>query len=128
MVPYILRSQVQSLCREVSTNRGRVCVCVSVCVCACACVCVCVCVCVCGHDGGRVDAATPTHAMLSLLYRAVTATQGTLVYARVDILCDMQGQLYLGELQLIEPIIFLEFQLEATKKFAEAILENSSGL
>ena len=71
--------------------------------------------------GGPIDAADPTADMLELGNKIISLIPGELLYARIDLLKDMDGKLYLGELEFIEPSLFLDFDALAPQKFADAI-------
>jgi hypothetical protein len=43
------------------------------------------------------------------------------LYARVDVVRNIEGQLMLMELELVEPSMFLGFDPQASSRFAEAI-------
>ena len=73
--------------------------------------------------GGEVKAVNPPKKMLALAAIVLNMVPGELVYARVDILRDVDERMYIGELELIEPQLFLDFDEQAPKRFASAILE-----
>ncbi len=78
-------------------------------------------------DFGARDEPWPTDARCRLLARDIaTAAQGILrtdlLYARVDFLRDLTGDLVLNELELVEPQLFFRHEPFAGDRLAEALL------
>lgn len=72
------------------------------------------------QHGGRQDAVPPNAAQLEVAAQALNVVGGDLLYARVD-LVDWQGTPHLMELELIEPSLFLGYELAAPDRFARAV-------
>ena len=70
---------------------------------------------------GPIQAIKPTKEMINFATNVLDQVDAKLLQARVDIMKDEDGQMYLGELELIEPALFLDFDDDAPKKFADAI-------
>jgi glutathione synthase/RimK-type ligase-like ATP-grasp enzyme len=72
------------------------------------------------HLGGITEPAEPERGLIEQARAAVAAAGGPLLYARVDgVECD--GQLFLMELEITEPSLFLGLGDRAGHRFAEAI-------
>jgi glutathione synthase/RimK-type ligase-like ATP-grasp enzyme len=70
--------------------------------------------------GGTTEAAFPSDALIAQAKSFVDQVPERLLYARVDgIVRD--GKLYLMELELIEPFLFLQYSEAAPARFADAI-------
>ena len=72
--------------------------------------------------GGEVAGAHPPTEILSLASLVLDKCEDGILYARVDILKDVDNKVYLGELELIEPSLYLDCDPKAPERFAEAIL------
>jgi glutathione synthase/RimK-type ligase-like ATP-grasp enzyme len=72
--------------------------------------------------GGQSVAVDPLPRHLAAAQRVLEAVPGPLLYARVDGI-DVQGELQLGELELIEPSLFLALAPQASESFADALVE-----
>ena len=73
--------------------------------------------------GGAVTSYEPSQEMLDLAEKVLALVPGPLLYARVDLMKHhLTGKLYLGELELIEPTLFLDFHEKAPERLADAIL------
>jgi len=71
--------------------------------------------------GGTVDPYEPSSEEIAFALRALKACPELPVYARIDIFYDNNEQLALGELELIEPELWLRLKPEAAMVFANAI-------
>ena len=70
--------------------------------------------------GGSSDAAIPEERMIREGRRILSAVEGDLLYARVDVV-DRPDGITLMELELIEPSLFLTKSEGAARRFAAAI-------
>lgn len=70
--------------------------------------------------GGDVVAIQPSAELIGFAERCVQAIPGQWVYARVDVI-DWDTNPLLGELELIEPDLFLSYDHGAAQRFVEAI-------
>ncbi len=68
------------------------------------------------------SAYTPSEEEIDFAQRAVRLAPGEIVYARVDVMRDDEGQLCLSELELIEPSLFLTQNPAAAVKLVDAVL------
>lgn len=77
------------------------------------------------HDdhGGTVAPHDPTEEEIAFALQAVAACDPAPLYARVDLVCDNDGQLAVMELELIEPELFFRFNPAAAGLTADAITE-----
>ncbi len=76
--------------------------------------------------GGVVPENKPPNALVEQATQALASTRGQWLYARVDgVVRD--GLLYLMELELVEPELFLRTQPDAPRKFARAIAKLIQG-
>ncbi len=71
--------------------------------------------------GGTVHAYQPTPAEIDLGARAIHACQPVPVYGRVDIIEDNYGNPAVGEVELIEPELWLRMYPAAAEKMAGAL-------
>ncbi|MDF0606493.1 hypothetical protein HZU77_012655 [Neisseriaceae bacterium TC5R-5] len=71
--------------------------------------------------GGQVHAYTPSQLEISFAEAAVAAVPFEVLYARVDMLRDNQGQLAIMELEMIEPELFFRFCPSAAQVLAKAL-------
>jgi glutathione synthase/RimK-type ligase-like ATP-grasp enzyme len=70
--------------------------------------------------GGTFETVTPSLTVLAQAERALRAAPGEFLYARVDgVILD--GELVLTELELLEPSLFLDADVRAPSRFADAI-------
>lgn len=76
------------------------------------------------HDdyGGEVLASEPSGAELGAARRAMDAVEWPLLYARVDLVDDPEGQPRVMELELVEPELFFRFSPAATARLADAVV------
>lgn len=77
------------------------------------------------HDGDtRYDArlVSPTDTELALAHRVLAAVGEPLLYARVDLIPDDDGNPMLMELEVTEPQLFLRFSTPAAEALADAIV------
>jgi glutathione synthase/RimK-type ligase-like ATP-grasp enzyme len=72
--------------------------------------------------GGTVEPVRPDPQVVEAAARALRATPGATLYARVD-LCLVAGQVQLMELELLEPALFFAGEPTAATWFAEALVE-----
>jgi hypothetical protein len=70
--------------------------------------------------GGQDRPWTPSAADLMLAQRALEAVDGTLLYARVDMVRGSDGALLLMELELIEPYLYPLYANDLPSHFAQA--------
>jgi hypothetical protein len=73
--------------------------------------------------GGTVHPYAPSAAEIEFAEQAVAACDPMPAYARVDAFYDNEGQLALGELELIEPELWFRFHAPAADLLAEAVAE-----
>jgi glutathione synthase/RimK-type ligase-like ATP-grasp enzyme len=66
--------------------------------------------------------SVPSAAMIELGHRAVACVDGPTMYARVDLLPEADGNWVVGELELIEPELFLRLDGGSPARFADAIM------
>ena len=74
-------------------------------------------------DHESVDLAPIDPRERDLATRAVEAVDGELLYARVDMVPDPDGDPRIMELELIEPSLFLEHSADALERFVAAIAQ-----
>ena len=72
--------------------------------------------------GGRVEAASPSAALLSFAASVMTLVPDTCLYARVDVVESSRGPL-LMELELIEPELYFLHVPDAASRMAQLIAE-----
>lgn len=72
--------------------------------------------------GGQFAAYRPDAEALELAHRVLGAAPGDLVYARVDLLRDLEGRLALMELEAIEPDLYFAYAPDAGEAFGRAVL------
>jgi hypothetical protein len=77
--------------------------------------------------GGTVHPYAPGPAEIEFAERVVAACDPLPVYARVDAFYDNDGQLALGELELIEPELWFRFHPPAADLLAAAVAERLEG-
>jgi glutathione synthase/RimK-type ligase-like ATP-grasp enzyme len=70
--------------------------------------------------GGTAEAAQPRHVLVDQAAGILAHVPDRWLYARVDA-CEVEGTLYLMELELVEPTLFLDFDAGAPRRFADAI-------
>jgi len=75
--------------------------------------------------GGRVEAASPSAALVSFAASVMTLVPDTCLYARVDVVESSRGPL-LMELELIEPELYFLHVPEAASRMAQLIAERLS--
>lgn len=71
--------------------------------------------------GGPVAAEIPATAALLFAHHVLEVVPEPTLYARVDLLVDEDGQFRLGELELIEPILFFQHSPAGLANAAQAI-------
>jgi glutathione synthase/RimK-type ligase-like ATP-grasp enzyme len=72
--------------------------------------------------GGRVDATTPSPALLAFANNVMTHVPSTCLYARVDVVESSRGPL-LMELELIEPELYFLNVPESAGRFAQLLVD-----
>lgn len=70
---------------------------------------------------GYVNQASPSVCLIRQSKRIVDLVEGPILFARVDGI-EIDGELYLMELELIEPSLFLEEEVSSAQRFADAIV------
>ncbi|MHC4979891.1 MAG: ATP-grasp domain-containing protein, partial [Planctomycetota bacterium] len=73
--------------------------------------------------GGTVHPYTPRPDEIRFAERAVRACNPPPVYARVDMLCDNDGELAVMELELVEPELFMRLHPPAAEALAHHVAE-----
>jgi glutathione synthase/RimK-type ligase-like ATP-grasp enzyme len=76
--------------------------------------------------GGTVEAARPTTTQLEIAERALAQLNDLPLYARVDLVDDLNGDPALIELELIEPNLYLSTHTSAATDLANAVLKQLS--
>ena len=71
--------------------------------------------------GGHAETIGPTAEMIHVAERVFDALDEELLYARVDLVRGLDGNLQLIELEAIEPLLFLELDPAAPGRFADAL-------
>ena len=71
--------------------------------------------------GGAYVLEEPSAEALDVARRIFDAVDADLLYARVDLVNGLDGSLQLIELEVIEPLLFLELNDAAPARFAEAL-------
>lgn len=71
--------------------------------------------------GGTVHRYVPTEEEIAFAERTVSACSPLPLYARVDMLQDVDGRLVVSELEAVEPELWFRFHPEAAERLAEAI-------
>ena len=71
--------------------------------------------------GGREQIYRPSPHELDLARRVVNAVDGDLLYARVDMMRDLRGELALMELELVEPYLYPEQGPHMGEAFVSAL-------
>ena len=71
--------------------------------------------------GGHAETIGPTAEMIHVAERVFDAIEEDLLYARVDLVRGLDGNLQLIELDVIEPLLLLELDPEAPGRFADAL-------
>lgn len=75
--------------------------------------------------GGTVHPYQANDEEIDFIERTVAACDPLPMYARVDVLRDNDGQLSLGELELIEPELWFRLDDSAADKLAEVVYQHS---
>jgi glutathione synthase/RimK-type ligase-like ATP-grasp enzyme len=73
--------------------------------------------------GGEFELEAPSSEATGVAEKIFDAIDADLLYARVDLVRGLDGSLQLIELELIEPLLFLELDPEAPGRFADALAE-----
>lgn len=72
--------------------------------------------------GGTYTPETPDDATARLAEWVVESTGHDLLYARVDLVPDEDGTMLLGELELVEPALYLDWDPTRGRRLAEALV------
>ena len=73
--------------------------------------------------GGEVTRAEPDDAEMAAAQAALAAIEeGPLLYARVDMVRDLENRPVIMELELLEPDLYLGYEAGAQARFVEAVL------
>ncbi|HYM60091.1 MAG TPA: hypothetical protein VEZ11_04290, partial [Thermoanaerobaculia bacterium] len=72
--------------------------------------------------GGTAEALTPDETLIDQARAVVAANDAAALYARVDGV-EIDGIFHLMELELIEPALFLGWDVNAPRRFADVIVE-----
>jgi len=72
--------------------------------------------------GGQFTAYQPDPEALDLAFKVLAAAPQDLVYARIDMLRDLEGRLALMELEAIEPDLYFSQASDAGEAFGRAVL------
>lgn len=73
------------------------------------------------HLGGTEEPCAPPHGAIELARAALAAAPAPAVYARVDMVMGDGGQLFIMELELIEPALWLQHAPDKGAAFAAAV-------
>jgi glutathione synthase/RimK-type ligase-like ATP-grasp enzyme len=73
-------------------------------------------------DNEEITLVAPNPDEIALAHAALAATPGPVLYARVDLIHDDDGQPLLSELELIEPFLALRLWPAAAVRLADAIV------
>ena len=73
--------------------------------------------------GGSYELEGPTSEAIHVADRIFDSIDVDLLYARVDLVRGLDGHLQLIELEVIEPLLFLELEPAAPGRFADALKE-----
>lgn len=73
--------------------------------------------------GGTIQPYSPSPTEIAWVEDVIQRVQPSPVYARVDVIWDNDGQLALGELELIEPELWFRLKPSAADDLARAIIE-----
>ena len=71
--------------------------------------------------GGSYELEGPTSEAVFVANQVLDAIEADLLYARVDLVRGLDGHLQLIELEVIEPLLFLELDDAAPRRFVEAL-------
>jgi glutathione synthase/RimK-type ligase-like ATP-grasp enzyme len=77
--------------------------------------------------GGSVQTLKPDQEVRGLVGRALAAAPGAPLYARVDVVRGLDGELCVMELELVEPELFFAYSEAATARMVDAILALARG-
>jgi glutathione synthase/RimK-type ligase-like ATP-grasp enzyme len=73
--------------------------------------------------GGSYELEGPTSEAIHIADKVFDSIDADLLYARVDLVRGLDGKLALIELEVIEPLLFLELEPAAPGRFADALKE-----
>ena len=73
------------------------------------------------EHGGQITAYPPSIQLLESAHRVLESITQNVLYARVDLVKDENGDYALMELELIEPSLYLRMDPQAPMRFASAI-------
>jgi glutathione synthase/RimK-type ligase-like ATP-grasp enzyme len=74
------------------------------------------------YVAGTTLSASPTENVRSVADKIIGSVQSELLYARVDLVERNNGDVLLMELELIDPVMFLDYSVSSVNMFGEAIL------
>ena len=74
-----------------------------------------------GEPGEEATRVEPTTEECAFAEHVLVQVGAPVLYARIDLVRGDGGELYLMELELVEPSLFLRFAPEAVERFADAI-------
>lgn len=74
--------------------------------------------------GGSMIQVVPSSSQVRAAENVIASVEGDLLYGRVDMI-QVNGQLLLGELELIEPSLFFESDFSSTLRFVQALSRQS---
>ncbi len=72
--------------------------------------------------GGRIESYQPDRTLIEFAQRSLESIPGATLYARTDIVFLADGRPAIMEIELIEPSLYLSFDADAPKRFADAII------
>ena len=73
--------------------------------------------------GGTVHDYNPTQEEINFAEKVFQSCTSTPIYGRVDIVWDTNKNLYLSELEIIEPELWIRNRPESAKKIADAVIK-----
>ena len=74
------------------------------------------------EHGGRIESYQPDDTVIKVARRSLAPIPGETLYARVDIVFLVDGSPAIMEIELIEPSLYLSFDVDASRRFADAII------
>ena len=77
------------------------------------------------EHGGYIQAVNPSMELRSLAQKVLKALPELPLYSRLDFVRNPRGHFEIMEIELIEPSMYLRFDSEAPKRFADAIVRTS---
>ncbi len=73
------------------------------------------------HLGGTFTPCTPSPLQLRFADFVISQVEWPLLYGRVDVMLGPEGEMLLGELELVEPSMYLKYGPGSAERFADAI-------